>query len=292
MLGTWAIGGKNWGNYSEKDAVEALKTAFDEGIRGIDTSPVYGYGHAEELVGRILGGSRSDFFLATKGGLDREAYFAKNLSPSFLEKDLHGSLKRLKTDYIDLYQCHWPDEKTPLEETMQALQRFKEEGKILNIGLCNFPLEKIKEAMNLSEIFSLQDRLSLLEQSKKDEIFSFAGKNKLHGLVYGTIEGGLLTGKYTAPPRFGKKDVRSYFYANFNREVWPRVKGLLSVMEKIAEVYNVRPGVIAVAWALSIQGVSSAIIGARSTLQVRENLEALEITLSADDLQLLEIASK
>ncbi len=291
ILGTWALGGRNWGSYSLPDAVEALKAAFDAGVRGIDTSPVYGYGHAEELIRAVLGGSRKSLFIATKGGLNREAFFAKDLSPSFLEKELHGSLRRLGTDYIDLYQCHWPDEKTPVAETMEALTRFRREGKIRHIGLCNFPPEKIEEALACGEIYAIQERLSLLEQDRRRDALLLASERGLRGFVYGVLEGGLLTGKYTAPPSFGKKDVRSYFYRHFRDSEWPGVAGLLSVLKEIAEVHNTVPGNVALAWALAVPGVTSLIVGARSAEQVRGNLGALNLSLSSEERQRLEKAT-
>ena len=287
MLGTWAIGGRNWGSYNEKESLRALASAIDQGITGIDTSPVYGYGHAEKLIGKVMGGRRSGLFLATKGGLDSRHYFEKNLSRDFLIEELHGSLRRLGTDYIDLYQCHWPDRKTPLEETMETLLTFQREGKIRHIGLCNFPPDLLLEALQWGDIYSVQEHLSLLDEDTMKQILPCAVDKGVRVLAYGALEGGLLTGKYAAVPVFGRKDVRRSFYKFYTEEAWPRVEKTVARLRKLAEKYQATPGVLAIAWALQCKGVASVIVGARSETQVFENSSALDIMLSEEDCRLL-----
>jgi len=121
ILGTWAIGGTNWDKYSRQDALKAVETAIDSGINCIDTAPAYGAGQAEELIGEVIKGRRDRVIIATKCGLNIARGYSVDLSREFIEKDLAHSLQRLDTDYIDLYQCHWPDPNTPMEETMHAL---------------------------------------------------------------------------------------------------------------------------------------------------------------------------
>jgi len=292
MLGTWAIGGRNWGSYNEKESLRALESAIDRGITGIDTSPVYGYGHAEELIGKVMGGRRSGLFLATKGGLDSKHYFEKNLSRAFLLEELHGSLKRLGTDYIDLYQCHWPDRKTPLEETMETLFTFQREGKIRHIGLCNFPPDLFLEALQWGEIYGVQEHLSLLEEEKMKNILPQAVERGVRVLAYGTLEGGLLTGKYTSLPAFGRKDVRRGFYKFYTEEAWPRVERRVARLRKLAEAHQSTPGAVAIAWALQCEGVSSVIAGARSETQVFGNCSALDIVLSEEDYRFLTVEAE
>jgi len=287
MLGTWAIGGRNWGSYNEKESLQALESSIDQGITGIDTSPVYGYGHAEELIGKVMGGRRSGLFLATKVGLDSKNHFEKNLSRAFLLEELHGSLKRLRTDYIDLYQCHWPDRKTPLEETMETLLTFQKEGKIRHIGLCNFPPDLLFEALQWGEIYGVQEHLSLLEEEKIKNLLPRAVEKDIRVLAYGTLEGGLLTGKYASLPVFGRKDVRRGFYKFYTEESWPRVERTVARLRELAEKHQSTPGAVAIAWALQCKGVTSVIAGARSETQVIENCSALDILLSEEECRLL-----
>src|SRR5208337_1339767 len=164
ILGTWAIGGTMWSDYDERRAVEAISAAIDNGINTIDTAPAYGGGHAEELIGNIIQGRRDKLIIATKCGLNIEGRYEKNLSPEFIRHDLEMSLKRLKTDYVDLYQIHWPVSDVPISDTMECLMKLKDEGKARYIGVCNFSGIELKTAMRYGEIVSLQPNYSLLER--------------------------------------------------------------------------------------------------------------------------------
>jgi len=289
ILGTWAMGGNHWGFCDDGDALRAISTALDNGINAIDTAPIYGDGHAEELVGKAIQGKRDKVFLATKCGLDiYSKKYERNLSPSYIEHDLVQSLKRLKTDYIDLYQCHWPDPQRPIEETMAALLRFREEGKIRLIGVSNFNDNELREAMRHAPLFSLQSHYSLLERGVEQSTLPICREHHINFFSYGSLGAGVLTGKYREPQRFPKGDARSFFYRFFKPHYWQKVRLLVDGLEKIALSRETKPGAIALSWLLGQPGVRSVIVGARSCEQVLDNITYVPIELNAQEMELLD----
>ncbi len=293
ILGTWAIGGSNWGPYDEKNAVSAVETALDNGINAIDTAPVYGDGHAEKLIGKAIRGKRDKVFLATKCGLDiYSRKYDRDLSSSYIEKDLHGSLERLNTDFIDLYQCHWPDPRTPVEETMSALLKFRQQGKIRHIGVSNFSRAELSEALRCAPIFSLQPHYSLLERSPETELLSLCVENNINVFPYGCLGAGMLTGKYRECPRFTRGDARSFFYRYFKPKYWSKVRRLVDEMEAISQRKGATTGAVALSWLLGRPGIKSVVVGARSASQVVENIAGVPIDLSEDELRALDASSR
>ncbi len=284
ILGTWAIGGTNWGPYDEEQAIEAIQTAIDLGITTIDTAPAYGGGHAEELIGRVVKGKRDKVVIATKCGIDMENGFRYDLTPAFLEKEIEDSLRRLGTDYIDLYQPHWPDPDTPIEYTMEALERFQAQGKIRGVGVSNFSAAGIAEALAFGRIASLQPPYSLLDRGIEKEIQPLCLRHGIAMIPYGSLGAGMLTGKYTEPPKFKKDDARSFFYRFFDNRYWKGVSALLDLLRKTAESHGAKPGHAAIAWLLSREGVAGTIVGARSADQVRDNMGGLDISLSPEEV--------
>ncbi|OPY83061.1 MAG: General stress protein 69 [Syntrophorhabdus sp. PtaU1.Bin153] len=289
ILGTWVMGGNHWGFCDDLDALRAIDTALDNGINAIDTAPIYGDGHAEELVGKAIQGKRDRVFLATKCGLDiYSKKYERNLSPSYIEHDLSQSLKRLKTDYIDLYQCHWPDPQTPIEETMAALQRFREEGKIRRIGVSNFNDKELREAMRYAPLFSLQSHYSLLERGVEQGILPICRENNMNFFSYGSLGAGVLTGKYREVQRFPRGDARSFFYRFFKPRYWQKVRILVDKLEEIALTRDTRPGAIALSWLLGQPGVRSVIVGARSSEQVLDNIAHVPVELTSHEMKVLD----
>ncbi len=292
-LGTWAIGGSHWGSYDEPKAIRAIETALDKGVNFIDTAPVYGDGHSERLVGKAIRGKRDNLFLATKCGLDiYSGKYERNLSPSYIEKDLTQSLKRLGTDYIDLYQCHWPDPETPLVQTMEVLQKFREEGKIRYIGVSNFSDEQLREAVQYGGLFSLQAHYSLLERALEKDLLQTCLEQGIHVLSYGPLGAGMLTGKYSKRPIFSKGDARSFFYRFFKPRYWEPVRRLVDALVAIARAKGVNPGSVAISWVLAREGILSAIVGARSSEQVLENIAHAPIALDVEETALLDRLSR
>jgi methylglyoxal reductase len=291
ILGTWAIGGTHWGPYDESQAIRAVETAIDLGITTIDTAPAYGTGHSEELIGRVIKGKRERVVIATKCGLDMENGFRRDLTPPFMEKELEDSLRRLGTDYIDLYQPHWPDPDTPVEYTIEALELFREQGKIRAFGVSNFSAAELTEALAYGRIATLQPPYSLLERDIEKDIQPLCAGSGVAMIPYGSLGAGMLTGKYTEPPRFRKDDARSFFYRFFNKRYWNGVSSLVELLRKTAEAHDAKPGHVAIAWLLSRVAVAGTIVGARDADQVRDNMGGLEIRLSPEEVSELDRVS-
>ncbi|HOP63663.1 MAG TPA: aldo/keto reductase [Spirochaetota bacterium] len=287
ILGTWAIGGTMWSEYDEEGAKEAIKEAINSGINCIDTAPAYGGGHAEELIGDIISGLRDKLIIATKCGLNIEGRYEKILTPEFIMHDLEMSLKRLKTDYVDLYQIHWPVTDVPIEVSMGALMKAKEQGKVRYIGVCNFSGKELEEAINCGEVVSLQPNYSLLEREIESDQMKVCEKSGVSIISYGSLAAGMLTGKYKEHPTFKKGDARNFFYRFFKKEYWPAVKKAVEVVEGIADKHGAKPGHVAIAWILSHTSVAAAIFGARDAAQVRDNLGGASLSLSSDDIEAL-----
>ena len=287
-LGTWVIGGGNWGKHDEAKSIDAIETAIDGGVNFIDTAPAYGDGHAEEIIGKIIRDKRDKVIIATKCGLDIENKMRINLSPEFIEYDLAQSLKRLKTDYIDLYQCHWPDPNVPIEQTMDSLVNFQQEGRIRYIGVSNFSHDQIKESIQYADIITLQSQYSLLDRTIEEDIAGICSENNIAIITYGSIGAGLLTGKYKEMPKFSPMDARSFFYGFFQQKYWHKVKALVEKMEEIARDENIKPSHIAIAWLLSKRGIAAAIVGARTSEQAKENILSTEIGLTEKEIGVLD----
>jgi aryl-alcohol dehydrogenase-like predicted oxidoreductase len=291
MLGTWAIGGENWGPYDEGEAVRAVETAIELGINAIDTAPAYGSGRAEKLIGKVLKGRRENVFVATKCGLDIENGMRIDLSPAAVQKELAASLKRLGTDYIDLYQCHWPDPSVPIADTMGALVRFRKEGKIRFIGVSNFSGTQIEEALKYAEIATLQPQYSLLDREIESEIQPLCAQRGIAILAYAPLGGGLLTGKYAERPRFTKSDARSFFYKYYQEGYWPRVKAVVDTVKQIASEKGAKPSHVAIAWVLARSGVLAALVGARNASQALENVDGASLALDPAEIEELDRVS-
>ncbi len=291
ILGTWAIGGTMWSDYDEKNSIKAIEAAVDNGVNTIDTAPAYGAGHAEMLVGSVIAGKRDKIIIASKCGLDLENGMKKNLNPQFIKYDLEQSLKRLKTDYIDLYQIHWPDDLVNIEDTMEALMKLKEEGKVRFLGLCNYSGTELKEAVKYGEVISLQPNYSLLERGIEKEDLPFCIEKGIGVIPYGSLGAGMLTGKYKEHPRFKKNDARSFFYRFFKKEYWPAVKAVVDTLVSIAEKRGVNPGHVALAWNLARPGISAVIVGARSAGQMMDNIGGASLVLSSDEISELDAVS-
>jgi len=287
ILGTWAIGGTMWSDYDEAGAKEAIKASIDSGINCIDTAPAYGGGHAEELIGDIIRGMRDKLIIATKCGLNIEGRYEKILTPEFIMHDLEMSLKRLRTDYVDLYQIHWPVADVPIKVSMEALMKAKEQGKVRYIGVCNFSGKELEDAINCGDVVSLQPNYSLLEREIENDQMKICEKSGVSIISYGSLAAGMLTGKYKEHPTFKRGDARNFFYRFFKKEYWPAVREVVDKVELIADKYGAKPGHVAIAWILSKPAVAGAIFGARDAAQVKDNLGGAALSLSKDDIDAL-----
>ena len=296
-LGTWAIGGWAWGGTDEKQSIDAINGALDSGINLIDMAPMYGKGLSEEIVGKAIKGKRDKIVLATKCGLvwDKQVglYFFdyedtgekvyKCLKKDSIEEELNKSLKRLKTDYIDLYQTHWQDSTTPITETMEKLLELKEKGKIRAIGVCNSSLDELKEYERNGEIASYQEKYSLLDRDIEKEIIPWCNKKNISFISYGSLSKGLLTGKLNSDRKFKKGDHRIGKQRYFEKTIF-RTNGIIKkYLEPIAEKHRCSVGNIAVAWLLKNSGIIS-LCGARNEKQAIENAKGADVTLDEFDL--------
>ena len=206
-FGAWGIGGSPfWSNEGDAVSVRAIRKAYDLGINFFDTAPVYGFGHSEEILGKTLKPFRDKVIYATKCGLRWEkkslGSITKNATRRSILEEIDQSLKRLDTDYIDLYQVHWPDIKTSQEETMETLLEVQEQGKVKVIGVSNYSVEQMKAIMKSGKIESLQPDYSLLNRSIEKEVVPYCERNKIGIIAYSPLASGLLTGKYGKNAKF------------------------------------------------------------------------------------------
>ena len=304
VFGAWAIGGWNWGGSDDELAIRAIQAGLDAGMNAIDTAPVYGFGRSERVVGRAIAGRRDSVVLMTKVGLrwddERgEFYFQtvdedgatlrvhRNLRPWSIQYEVEQSLKRLGTDRIDLLQVHWPDPQVPIVETMGALLQLKQAGKVRAIGVSNYAPRMMDEAIDaLGDVplASDQPKYSLVAREIEKELLPYCRRNDVGVIVYSPLEQGLLTGKVTSDRAFATTDGR-HKRATFTPENRKRVNAVLdSIVKPIAERHRATLGQIAIAWTVAQPGVTSAIVGARTPEQARENAAAGDLKLAPEEL--------
>ena len=289
-FGAWAIGGGNWefawGPQDDNESIAAIHRALDLGVNWIDTAAIYGLGHSEEVVARALRTTTHKPLVFTKCSMrwhpDRSIY--RSLTAASLAEELEGSLRRLGVETIDLYQIHWPNPETELEEGWEALARFREQGKIRWIGVSNFTVEQMKRAQKIAPITSLQPPYSMLRRATEEELLPFARANGIGVINYSPMVSGLLTGKMTAVrvAAFPADDWRRKA-AEFNEPRLSRNLRLVELLRKIGSEYGVSAGVVAVAWTLSHPAITAAIVGGRSGQQVEGLAPALHFRLSDDE---------
>jgi aryl-alcohol dehydrogenase-like predicted oxidoreductase len=298
-FGAWAIGGRWWGGNNEKDSFEAIKVAMDSGINFIDTAPVYGKGLSESIVGRAIKGKRDKMVIATKCGLiwDKKngMYFLdyspgepvyRYLGRKSIEKELEASLKRLGTDYIDVYQTHWQDPTTPIEETMTTLLNLKDKGKIRAIGVSNISISEIKEYSKFGKLNVDQENYSILDRRIEEGLLPWCSENYVSVLAYSPTSKGLLTGKLD-PGRVFKGDDSRIGDPRYSPENIKKTNYLLQKFIKpVADKHNAAIGNVAVAWLLK-DPIVVALCGARNRQQSEENIKAGDILLDSSDMELI-----
>jgi aryl-alcohol dehydrogenase-like predicted oxidoreductase len=290
-LGAWAIGGAwewGWGPQQDKDSIATIQKALELGINWIDTAPVYGLGHSEKIVSQAIEDKRHDVFIATKCGLvwNDQGKVRNNNRPESIFQEAEDSLRRLNTDYIDLYQIHWPDSRTSVEESWDAMVKLKEQGKVRFIGVSNFEVGQLDKCQKKYRVNSLQPPYSLLDRRSEDNILGWCRKNRVGVVAYSPLQSGLLTGKFKKS-RLSSDDWR-HKSADFKE---PQLSKKLQFVEKlrpIANKYNKTITQLAIAWVLMHPAMSSAIVGARRPEQVEEIVGGASWAIGEDDLQLIE----
>jgi len=269
-LGTWAIGGWMWGGTDEQDSAATIRAAVEQGINLIDTAPVYGFGRSEEIVGKALdeAGLRSRVVIATKVGLEwTDGKVARNASRARIVQEVEDSLRRLRTDYIDIYQVHWPDPLTSIEETAAAMSTLLDQGKIRAIGVSNFSIEQMDRFREVAPLHVLQPPYNLFERAAEADLLPYCRRHGIATLGYGALCRGLLSGRMAPDTRFAGDDLR----AADPKFQPPRFAQYLSAVGQLDQLARRRFGKrvidLAVRWVLG-QGVAAALWGARKPDQL------------------------
>lgn len=288
-MGCSAIGGYDYGRVDDQDSVAAIQKALELGINFFDTADVYGFGHAEEILSQGLGIDRHEVVIATKFGVkwDADGKTSRDLSPQRVVQALEVSLRRLKLDCIPVYQIHWPDSKTPIEETLEALKRCQEAGKVRYVGCCNFPADLVKDAQAYCRMESLQLPYSLAERGSRETMRHCHEKYHMAILTYSSLAQGLFSGKYGPDSKFEETDLRRRSDL-FRGERFKSNLTLLERLRVVGERYGRTPAQAAIRWILEEPSVACALTGVKKPEQIEENLGALGWRLSPSDIEFLD----
>lgn len=291
-LGTNAVGGYNlFPNLKDDDGLKLVQTGLNHGITLLDTAYVYGLGHSEELVGQAMHEfDRHSFALATKGAQDfSSGEQVINNTPEFLTAQVEASLKRLNTDYLDIYYIHFPDKDTPKAEAVGALQRLREQGKIRAIGISNFSLDQIKEANADGYVDVVEDEFSLLHQDHAVDMMPYLKDHHISFVPYFPLASGLLTGKYDQSVSFPADDIRSQI-SDFQEPRYSQALAAIDQVRPIAQAHNATVAQTVLAWYMQNPLISVVIPGAKRASQVEANAQALDVTLTSAEYQTIDQA--
>jgi aryl-alcohol dehydrogenase-like predicted oxidoreductase len=285
-LGTNAVGGHNiYPNLDEEIGKDIVRTALDNGINFFDTAFIYGPERSEELIGEVLKetGRREDVYIATKGAhkfVDGEVVLDN--SPAFLKQAVEDSLKRLQTDYIDLFYIHFPDEETPKDEAVRALKELKDQGKIKAIGVSNFSIDQLKEANKDGYIDVLQSEYNLFKREAEKELLPYTAENNISFIPYFPLAAGLLGGKYDKDTTFDDGRAKNPL---FQGDEFVRNLEKVDQVRKIAEAKNAETAHVVLAWYLTQPSIDVLIPGAKKPQQVENNLKTLDVELTKDEIE-------
>lgn len=284
-LGTNAVGGHNlFPNLDEDVGRELVRSGLANGIDFLDTAFIYGPKRSEEIVGEVLkaSGNRSEIVIATKAA---HKFVGKDIvldnSPAFLKQSVEESLKRLQTDYIDLFYIHFPDKDTPKDEAVGALKQLKEEGKIRTIGVSNFSLEQLKDANKDGYVDVFQGAYNLLDRKAEIEFFSYTTEHQISFVPFYPIASGLLTGKYNKNSEISEKNRKR---PQFQKGVFEKNLEKIEQLRNIANAKGVEVAHIVLAWYLSRDAIDVVIPGAKSVDQVLNNLKTIDVQLTDDEI--------
>ncbi len=284
-LGTNYVGGHNlYDHVDEAEGVRLVQRAVDLGVNFIDTADVYGHGRSEELVGKALAGRRDEVVVATKGGiLFGEGRSGADNSPRYLREALQASLKRLNMERVDLYYVHRPDGKTPPEEAVGTLMELRSEGLIGAVGVSNFELPALRQALQAGPVDALQSQFNLLQRDVEAQILPFCAANGIAFVPWGPLAYGLLGGRYGRDFRLPDNDWRHRSGA-FDEKVYARNMDVVDGLKALGEAWKVPPAELAMAWLLSRPAVASVIAGAKNAAQVEHNVRAGRLSLDPGQL--------
>ena len=300
-FGAWAIGGWMWGGAEVQDAITAIRASFHAGITTIDTAPIYGFGKSEELVGRAMEGiTRDKYQILTKYGMnwktqDGQYYFDsfdnegravkvyKYSARKAVLAECEDSLRRLKTDYIDLLQIHWPDASTPISETMEAVATLIEQGKVRAAGVCNYSAAQVDEALKTLSIVSNQVPYSLVHRGIEKDVVPQAQEKKMSIIPYSPLQRGLLTGKIKPGHQFNDGDTRQG-HRYYQPENVRRINAMLDNLRPIAEKHGATLAQLVINWTTCQSAMDCVLVGARDEAQVLDNVKALSFKLNEAEL--------
>jgi aryl-alcohol dehydrogenase-like predicted oxidoreductase len=283
-LGTWAFGGE-WGSFDEGEARGAIHAALDQGVTLFDTAQGYGFGVSERLLAAALWErvKREEVIVATKGGLRQEGdNLLRDLSASWLREGVESSLRNLSTDYIDLYQLHWPDPNTPAEETAGVLEEMVGQGKIRHVGISNFSPQQMDELAGHGRVESDQPPYHMFRREIEKDVLPYCAEHDIGVLAYGPLAHGLLSGRMTAGTTFPPGDWRSKS-SDFTGDRFQRNLAVVARLQQYAASRGITLPQLAVAWVISHPAVHVAIVGARRASQLETTLPAAEVSLSDED---------
>jgi aryl-alcohol dehydrogenase-like predicted oxidoreductase len=300
-FGAWAAGGWMWGGTDYQLSVRAIEKAIDLGMTTIDTAPAYGFGLSEKIVGDAIKGKKDKVQILTKYGLRWDTNKGKFFFPSVSNEgkpvkmhkyasknsvisECEESLKRLGIDCIDLYQIHWPDPTTPIEETMEAIDLLIQQGKIKASGVCNYSVEEMKRADSVLPLASNQVPYSMVRRDIEGEVVPFCLENDIGILAYSPLQRGVLTGKITHGHQFNEGDNRQNlpYYQGENLD---KINDFLKKIKPMADERNMTLTQLVINWTMKQPGITCTLVGARNPRQVEENVKAAEFDLSDEDIQ-------
>lgn len=284
--GTWEMGNDFFGEVDEKIAIDAIRASVDAGVNMVDTAAAYGMdGASERVVAKAIKGLRDKVVLATKLGVLRiDGEYVRCLNTNIMRREIEDSLRRLETDYIDLYFIHWPDFNNSIDDALELMVKFKEEGKIRAIGVSNFDAALVQKAIDIADISVVQPPMSMLNRvSVENGIIPVCKENGVGVITYGSLGGGILTGKMQKPVT-GGKELRSGFYSFYEEPMWSKCQKLLDVLRGIAGDKGTTVAQVSINWVLSQPGVTCSLMGATTPEMAYENASAADWELTADEL--------
>lgn len=303
-FGAWAAGGWMWGGTERKDAIEAIQAAHDNGVTSIDTAPVYGQGLSEEIIGEAIKNIQRDKVqILTKYGMRWDltkgvlGFKSKDINGKDIDiykyagkdsiiKECENSLRRLNTDYIDLYQIHWPDVTTPIAETMEAVEQLIEQGKVRYAGVCNYNAAQVKEAQEHINLASNQVPYSMVLRNIEEDVVPFCITNNISILAYSPLQRGLLTGKIKPGHMFAEGDHRESLYY-FRDENIARTNEFLDKLKPLAKEKNATLSQLVIRWTIERPGITIALVGARNKEQAIQNARVANIKLTFQEIEFI-----
>lgn len=300
-FGAWAAGGWMWGGTKQNDSVKAIHAAYEQGVTSIDTAPIYGQGTSEEIVGEAIKDiprdkvqiltkygmrwdlKKGDFAFNSKDNNGNDIEIYKYAGKESVVKECEDSLRRLGTDYIDLYQVHWPDSTTPIQETMEAVEKLIKEGKVRYAGVCNYNAAQMEEASGYVDLVSNQVPYSMVKRDIEKEVVPHAIENNQSILAYSPLERGLLTGKMKPGYKFGEGDHRAGL-PYFTDENIEKTNEFLENIKVLANDKNATLAQLVLRWTVEQPGITIALAGARNPQQAVQNAKAMVIDLTEQEL--------